>query len=434
MNRNDGLSSANFLGGAMQGYQFMQGVEDNKQRAQERKQMAGLRDADAARQTEQFAMQKQQHNQNNELHSARMRKLAQEEQEGATKALARQLYAIDSGTDLSPEERDELIKATGGSRLLDPSYLSSPEVGEALEIYPQVMGGQIDRNDPRALKAYNTILNVQRGAKDGRQVQINKVVPSKDGQGVHVGLHVKNADGTENPNGVLTDSRSSDPNDPVSTISFDEINGVYGATKNLRDLVNNPKYRQTLYRQYGFGTQPISAKDQSIIDKNKAQANLYNSKSANEKNGGSGGKGGDTATKKDIEYFQSLGYSKEDSVDMVVNRGASPSQEIFGMAKIIMESSKENSDGPPTVSLKEAINQAQSVYKEKFQKSPSGKENEKSNENIVNDIVRGIGKTHQQTPIPMRVQSQAPAAAIEFLKANPDQAENFKAKYGYLPE
>ena len=31
-------------------------------------------------------------------------------------------------------------------------------------------------------------------------------------------------------------------------------------------------------------------------------------------------------------------------------------------------------------------------------------------------------------------QVQAPAAAIDYLKKNPNQAAAFKAKYGYLPE
>ena len=30
-------------------------------------------------------------------------------------------------------------------------------------------------------------------------------------------------------------------------------------------------------------------------------------------------------------------------------------------------------------------------------------------------------------------QQQAPASAVEFLKKNPNQAEAFKAKYGYIP-
>ena len=69
----DGLSTANFLGGAMQGYQFMAGVEENKQRAQERKQIAGLRDADAKMREEAHNVNMKLNEQNSALNDSKMK-------------------------------------------------------------------------------------------------------------------------------------------------------------------------------------------------------------------------------------------------------------------------------------------------------------------------------------------------------------------------
>lgn len=424
----NGLSTANFLGGAMQGYQFMAGVDEDKQRKEERKQMAGLRDADEARRVE-------AHTQDKQFHSARMRQLDQAEQERIEQQFARQLYAIDSGSGVSEEEKQQFIKATGGSRLLNPDYLTSPELGEALDIFPQVMSGEIDSKDPRAIKAANALINVQRGSKDGRQVSINRIVPSADGQGVHFGLHVRNADGTENPSAVLTDGRTSDPNDAVSTISLDEITGLYGATKNMRDLAINPKFRQMLYRKHGFGGQDASPVDQSQIKYNESRANYYNSKAENEKAGGGGAGGGKLpADAQMIEYYRGMGYGDEDAIAMTNNAVSSPEKFATTYSKMLLDSSKDM-DGNPTITPEQAISKSLEIYNANFRPRPAkgeAKQPEKQSDNIVSDLMRGNGAP--QVKPPMRAQLQAPAAAIEFLKNNPDQADNFKAKYGYLPK
>jgi hypothetical protein len=100
-----------------------------------------------------------------------------------------------------------------------------------------------------------------------------------------------------------------------------------------------------------------------------------------------------------------------------------------------MESSKQNADGPPTVSLKEAINQAQLVYKEKFQKSPesSARPAPENGGAIVNQLIKNQSQA-PQAQIPMRAPAQAPLSAIEALKKFPEKQAEFKAKYGYLPE
>lgn len=51
---------------------------------------------------------------------------------------------------------------------------------------------------------------------------------------------------------------------------------------------------------------------------------------------------------------------------------------------------------------------------------------------LLDEVAAGYQPT--VAPAPSAPKQQAPAAAIAYLKANPEQASAFKAKYGYLPE
>lgn len=387
----------------------LQSIENNNARSL-REAEAFEMDKQAYQDDRQF--REEQRQQNQQMHNIRMQQLSKEEQERAQALLAKKLYAMDAGGGFTDEERQEYLGLTRGSRLADPDYISRPEVGEALEIYPKIISGEISRDDPAAIKAYNTLLNVQRGATDGRQVSVNKILPSKSGNGIYIGLDVTNKDGTKNA-GVLTDRRSADKDDPVSEISFDELNEVYGNARNLRALVTNPKFRQAFYREHGFGTQPVSAKDQSMIDKNNALANLYKTRAETERKNPKSGGSKETAQERNIALFKSMGYDDKQAVDLVVNRGADPVSAITGMAKTMM-GDPEN----PAMPWEEAMARAQKYYQENFSIMPGG--DKKPEKPSADSLSGGI--------------KQAPQAALDYLKQNPDQAENFKAKYGYLPE
>jgi len=436
--RNNGLIIGNAIQSGLSTYGQLQNIDANKQ-------AMGLREADAQMRREQHTAQQEAYKQQQEMNNLRMRQVSEEQQQRMTGLLAKKLFALDSGGDLSPEEQQEYLSITGNARLLDPGYVGSKDFGNALNIYEKARTGQIDKNSDEAKWAANTIFNVQRGATDNRRVSINGIYPSKNGQGVHFGLNVVNADGTVNPNGVLTDNRSADPRDPVSTITFDEMDQVYGAAKNLHALINNPKLRQVLYREYGLVGQPISAKDQSTIDYNNARTKYYSDKAANERKGsGSGGGGNLPAKAQMIQFYESRGYSSEDAIDMANDAVSSPEKFVASYAKILMETYTDPETGEK-IKPDEAIDMALDIYGKKFRRRPAKNENVHAGQQQkkpLDVVMEMAGQKTQSVQPPLRApipQKTAPDAAIQRLKSDlaagdKTALQEFREYYGYTPE
>ena len=431
---NDGLIIGNAIESGLRTYGQMQSIDANKQ-------AMGLRDEQARMQREQHEAQMRSSQQQQEINNIRMRQLSDDEQQRVTSLFAKKLYAMDSGGDLSPEEQQQYLSITGGGRLTDPSYIASEEFGNALNIYEKVRTGQIDRNSDEAKAAANMIFNVQRGATDGRKVSINRVENSKDGQGVHFGLNVVNADGTVDPNGVLTDKRSADPDDRVSSISFDEMDGMYGAAKSLRAFVTNPKLRQALYREHGLGPQQVSAKDQSVIDYNKSRAKFYDSKAKNEASGGAGGAGKLPADAQMIAFYEQRGYSTDDAIAMVNESKNSPQKFVTDYTNMLLENSKDM-NGVPTMTPDEAFEKSMQVYNTNFRRKPAKRDAPPRKEEKPTSVPALIAKPGGSTPNEaaeskndeQKYYPRPNASAIKYLRENPQSKDQFLATFGFLPK
>lgn len=396
----------------MQGYNFMQGIENNNLRKEEVQHQRGLREAEDTRRGEQHQAVMQTNQQQQELQRRNMRKLDEDEALKVNQLVARKMFALqNNGLDWTPENQKSLEEY---GRFADPEYLLAPETGTALDTAKRVLTGDLNMNDPAALQAYNRLINVQRGASDGRTVSINRMVPAGSGQGIHLGLNVKNADGSEYDNGVLTQNRSTDPRDPVQELTMDELIEVMGAVEQTRGALTNPQMAKAFIQMYGPQSEKVSAKDQSQIDYNKSRAGYYDAKAVAEGAGAGGTAGGGKLPAKAQlhEYImkQFPDVSKEDAWSMANSSPENQSSWTLKLASLIAES-----EGIP---VNEALEQATAQWQQMYG-APRGQ--------------AGPASNHQSDP---ETVSSAPAGDAngdkriqQILSANPGKSPEWAAAY-----
>ena len=221
-----GLSNQSFVGGLMQGADFVQGM-------QAKQQAMGLQHEQNQRVQESHAMQM-------ELGRMRVHEMTQEQQQKATKAMAWSAYSAKE----APEEYRKILAAHPN---LDANRVLSPEFGDAITVIDGVRDGQIDYRDPRVAKAFD-VLNpeIQLGATQGRKVSTSRLYPAPSGApALSVGLRVE-GDDQERP---LTEKRSADPDDPVKEGPLDTLFARHEAARQVRNMLSDTKGRDAWIMQ-----------------------------------------------------------------------------------------------------------------------------------------------------------------------------------------
>lgn len=430
MSNRDGLSSANFVSGAMQGYQFMEGVENNQLRRDEIKQNRGLRDAEESRRKESHSAQMQAHEQNQKIQGIKLDQIDEATSQKMNQALA---WSLHNAKDMPPEYQ-QLVAAHPN---LNAQRIMSDEAGKYLEVLEGAATGKVDYRSPEVAEAFD-FLNpeIGLGATGGRKVKTSRLVPGKTPGTVMVGLSVEGDDRVR----PLTERRSSDDDDPVKEVPLEVLIQRAQTMKQYRNMLLDPKGRDWFIKTNLPAT--AASKDgkwSDIKTDSKTgitfQTNLSTGEIKqldNRKTGGAGGKSGSgsaSALEKEVEYLKSIGLPQDTALDIATNSKQNPAAHIISIAKAISET-----DG---VSIKEAIDQAKSVYEEKLGRKLTKPDiNKIESAQLATQVMQSTQPQQSNAvPVPMRRPApQAPAAALEFLKANPNQAEAFKAKYGYLPE
>lgn len=242
-----GLSGLNFMDGAMRGAEFVSNMQDRKQRA-------GLLQAQEQRAQESHAAQMENAQQAQEINAIRVRDMNDAHIDKMNKTLAWSLHGLKD----APEETRKFLSLHPN---LDASRIMSPEYGQSIETLEKAAQGQIDYRHPDVAKAFD-MLNpeIGLGATQGRKVSTSRLYPGRTPGTVMVGLRV-DGDPEERP---LTERRSSDPDDPVKEVKLEDLFGRLQAAKQYRGFLADPE-NQKWFVQQTIGEELKKRADQETL-------------------------------------------------------------------------------------------------------------------------------------------------------------------------
>lgn len=242
-----GLSSANFVGGLMQGAQFVAGMQDRQQRS-------GLMQAQEQRAQESHGMQMENAKQAQEINAIRVKDLNDEHTAKMNKALAWSLHSLKD----APEEYRSFVASHPN---LDASRIMSPEYGQSIDILKGAAEGKVDYRSPEVSKAFD-MLNpeIGLGATQGRKVSTSRLYPGKTPGTVMVGLRV-DGDPEERP---LTERRSADPDDPVKEVKLEDLAARLHVAEQYRGFLADPE-NQKYFIQQTIGEDLKKQADQTTL-------------------------------------------------------------------------------------------------------------------------------------------------------------------------
>lgn len=274
-----GLSSANFVGGLMQGANFVAGMQDRQAQREERATLGTLRQSGERRAQESHDLQ-----------------MAAAPDEMAARKSRAQAEQMDLENKINAENARMMFHAKenglavpaylpGQKEFFDKvgptasaAYILDPRTQKAVQSAHGVMDGSVPLNSPDSHEALQTLIpDIQSGTKADGTVRVNGIYPSKDGSGLHIGLHVTKNDGTEDPHGVVTQNRTSDPKDPVRTVGTDGILQRAALLHQWQQNLSDPRYAQAYMDTYYPPAERLKDKEaQQRVNINDLQAKKIN--------------------------------------------------------------------------------------------------------------------------------------------------------------
>ena len=425
-----GLSTANFMDGAMKGASFVQGMQD-RQEASTLRQAAGQR----AQET---------HDASQQIRAIQFRDMNDAHAEKMNKALAWSMHSSAN----APKEVQDFIRTHPN---LDAQRLLSDDYGKAIQTAHDALDGKISYDHPDAAKSFDMLFpEVQGGATQGRKVSTSRLYPGQTPGTVMVGLKVE-GDPQERP---LTEGRGAEPNAKVKELHVDDLIGRVDMAKRYRDYLTTPEGRNAFVQQY-IG--PDLAKQQRELSKENGQSALTKARTDAENaraakynheaqkpftdGDGKGGAGG-TQRQKDYHFaIDKLGMTPDSALEWSTSNGSttkSAHEYARRMVGADTQNGREKPDGyEPEKQYQAYYSNFMKTYNTYKPKGAAG-----GDTGGDNPPPAGNQNTDRRPPPALRpppknagapTVPQAPKAAVDAVMKNPALKKQFHDKYGYLP-
>lgn len=452
----NGLSQASFLGGAMQGYDFMDRQFDKRDQKQRQERVD-------ERQDEQWEMQKDTHQvrmdqakREERLHGLKIDQFEQEQADRANRLLAMTL--AHGGADALEGDDAEFAN-------LHPNFnaarLLSDDFGQALEIANQAFEGQIDPNSPEAMQALETLVpEISLGSGGGRKVRPVGIVPGKKEGTFMVNLAV---DGDNEPR-PLTQDRSARDDDPVAQIPLDSLAARIAVAERARQQFQNPGFREAFIRNYypEYQEKQTAGELEKHPELGWVQRQPDGTlKQYDPADGGvSGGSSSDPAAVKTVQFLidsmaqEGVELSTEQAWDMYKTASSDPTRYVADYVK--MQTEAQNTIGyngekkTPEQLEDEAIKSYQRIRQQMGSRGGQGqnvRERDPRTQESIDNAMRMVsppqsGQSGQRGGPPASIarpqtpRREAPPEALEELRANPTEQmkQDFMDYFGYLPD
>lgn len=413
-----GLDTRGLADGFLSGFQVM-GQYQHQQRQNERA------DKRMEMEEQRFGLQ---------METAEMQK-EQLQQASDMESLKFTLGKIAGGMEIDESEVDLLRKYPRFQSALDPNTDFS--IQKAMSVIDPEMPD--DLNDPEALAALNQMFGPDINRGGGGQKRIIGAVPAPDGQGLNFELEIIGKDG-KSYNAPMTQNRgTADEGDEwVKSVdvgkAIDQVQGM----RMLRLAFQTPEAQENASRVLGLlrgdsqeRWEQFEGPGGSLLQRNAQTGKTESVVGRAPVRGGAGGSReyAPSSDVKTIEYFKQQGYDHEEAVRLTMELkgrgedGYGRGQDQLGYLQdrvSELETIRDSKEwqGMTEQQQQEVTAQLQQLREERDQVAGS---------------LYGGG---QPSPQGGQQQGGAPSAAVNYLRNNdsPQIREQFRAKYGYLPE
>ena len=368
---------------------------------------------------------------------------------------------IANGMGVDESEVDLLKKYPKYWTALDPDTDFS--INKAMKVIDPNMPD--DLNDPEALASLNQMFGPEINKGGGGQKRIIGAFPAPDGQGLNFELEVVGEDG-KTYTAPMTEGRGTeaDGDEWVKSVdlgkAIDQVQGM----RMMRLAFQTPEAQQNATRMLNILRGGDSSEGWELENHPRLGMIQRNTKTGEVKpvktgagspldRSGAGGSGGSreyapSSDVKTIEYFKQQGYDHGEAVRMTMelkgrgedNYGRGQDQLSYLQGRVTelekirdgreWQGMNEQQRQEVTSQIEQLRTQRDQVASQLYdtgggrQPAPQGGQRYPQEGDMVGN------------PEPSQPRSAAPSAAVEYLRSNdtPEIREQFRAKYGYLPE